>query len=160
MILRTLLVSVLFSTVACAQTRTIIKEPKITLGWTTFIDEAPIDHLVAGGSVRFYVTRRIGIEPELLYLKGPHDDRDLTFMPHFTYDFGNSKRRIPYVTVGAGFLHHSDKIGLLKFTHTEWTVSGGVGIKVFLTDKIFFAPEFRMGFEPIVRATGSIGFVF
>jgi hypothetical protein len=39
-------------------------------------------------------------------------------------------------------------------------VSGGVGIKFFLTDNIFFAPEFRLGFEPILRATVSFGVTF
>jgi len=161
MMLRTVALILLMSGMACGQQgRTIIIEPKLTLGWTTFIDEDPIDHLVGGGSVRFYVSRRVSIEPELLYLKGPGDDRDITLIPHVTYDFGNSLRAIPYLTAGVGLLHHRDIIGVRRFTNNEWAVSGGAGIKLFLTDNIFVAPECRMGFEPIFRATASIGFVF
>ena len=152
--LRTLVIFMALSGIAYAQ------EPKLTLGWTTFLDEDPIDHLVAGGSMRFYVTPRMGIEPEFLYMRGPRQDRDITFIPHFTYDFGNSLRRVPYVTGGMGVMRHTDMVGTGKYTNTEWTVSGGVGMKFFLTEKVFIAPEFRMGFEPILRATASIGFVF
>ena len=157
--IRTLLFLLSFSGTALAQTPASVAEPRITLGWTTFLDEGPIDHFVSGGSVRFYISSRVGIEPEVLYLKGPGTDRDVTFIPHVTFDFGRTPRRSFYVTGGVGFLRQS-QTSPFRFTSTEWTTSGGIGMKYFLTDRLFIAPEFRIGFEPILRATGSIGFKF
>jgi hypothetical protein len=36
----------------------------------------------------------------------------------------------------------------------------GAGAKIFLTNRLFVAPEARFGWEPIVRLGGRIGWVF
>jgi hypothetical protein len=135
-------------------------EIKATTGWVGFIDEDWIDHFVIGGAVRYYLTPRIGIEPEVLYMIGPGSDRDVTLIPHISFDFLSRPKVRPYLIGGAGLLHHSEKFGPLKFSHNEWVGNGGVGVKFFVTPALFVAPEFRMGFETIFRAAGSIGFVF
>jgi hypothetical protein len=135
-------------------------EIKGAAGWVGFIDEDWIDHGVFGGAARFYLTPRIGVEPEILYMIGPGSDRDVTVIPHITFDFQARDKVKPYVIGGAGLLHHSEKFGPIKFTHNEWVGNGGIGVKFFLTPNLFVAPEFRMGFETIFRTTASIGFVF
>ena len=62
-------------------------EIKATAGWVGFIDENWIDHKVVGASARFYLTARIGVEPEVLYMVGPGSDRDVTLIPNLTFDF-------------------------------------------------------------------------
>ncbi len=45
-----------------------------------------------------------------------------------------------------------------------WTnsLSAGVGggAKIAITEKLFIAPEFRVGLEPLVRAMVSVGYRF
>ena len=57
-------------------------------------------------------------------------------------------------------MRHSQDIGRIRFTDKEWVGNGGVGVKSFLTPRLFVAPEFCVGFETIFRAAGSIGFTF
>ena len=93
-------------------------------------------------------------------MAGPGSDRDVTLIPHITFDFLRREKVRPYLIGGAGWMHHSDKIGLFEVSNDEWVVNGGLGVKVFITPRLFVAPEFRLGFETIVRAAASIGFVF
>jgi len=155
----TTFVILLFAAAAEAQQKP-RPEIKATAGWVGFIDEAFIDHGVVGGAIRYYITPRVGIESEVLYMAGPGSDRDFTLIPHVSFDFLRRQKVQPYVIGGAGWLHHSQKFGPLKFSNNDWVVNGGVGVKVFITPRLFVAPEFRLGFETTVRATGSIGFVF
>ena len=135
-------------------------EIKATAGWVGFIDESWINHKVVGGSASFYLTPRVGFEPEVLYMIGPGSDRDVTLIPHVSFDFLARRMVRPYVIGGAGWMHHSQKIGPIRFSNNEWVGNGGVGVKFFLTPTLFVAPEFRIGFETILRAAASIGVTF
>src|SRR5688572_3582753 len=135
-------------------------EIKATVGWVGFIDEDFIDHGVFGGAVRYYITSRLAVEPEALYMVGPGSDRDFTLIPHVSFDFLGRPKVQPYAIGGVGWLRHSQRFGPMKFTNNEWVINGGVGVKIFLTPRLFVAPEFRMGFETTARVTASIGFLF
>ncbi len=50
-------------------------EVSAKFGYSTFPDNAPINHFVVGGGPRFYLTRRFTVEPEVLYMQGPGFDR-------------------------------------------------------------------------------------
>ena len=39
-------------------------------------------------------------------------------------------------------------------------LTGGIGIRLFLTDRIFIAPEARIGFAPLLQPTIALGFAF
>lgn len=158
-----ILLMALFATTAEAQDRP-RPEVRATGGFTGFLDEDSFAEALFGGSVRYSLTPRVGIEPEFLYMIGAGSVRDLTVIPHLSYDFRPGLPVRPYLIGGVGVLYHRSDFfterGIIKFRDTELTVSGGVGVKVFVTPRIFVAPEFRLGFETIYRATGSIGFVF
>ena len=93
-------------------------------------------------------------------MRGPGDDRDILLVPHLAFDLRSRGRARPYFLIGAGLSHHRDRFGSTTFTHNEWTVDGGFGLKVFLNDRVFVSPEVRLGFEPLARLTGSVGLVF
>src|SRR5215207_7463191 len=76
-------------------------EARATFGASGFGDELSYPHVVAGGSVRFYVTRRFSVEPELLYMRHSADDQDYLFTPGVAYDLSDpTKRVVPYVAGG------------------------------------------------------------
>ena len=126
-----------------------------TVGGTTFLDEDNVDHLFTGSSFRYYLTDRFSIEPEFVFLYRNRDDKDVGFQANAAWDFRRPGAKVvPYAIGGAGFL----KTYFPFFTSTEWMYSGGGGAKIYLTDRWFIAPEARIGFEPIFRATVSIGY--
>ena len=153
-----LVLSTILTTAAWAQTGRPIIEPIGTFGLTSVVDDGA--HILVGGSLRVYVSSRLGIEPELMLLNGPNSDRDVTFIPHVTYDFGDSLRVRPYAIGGIGVLHHTNKFLGVSFSNNEWTMSAGAGAKFFLNNRLFLAPELRLGYKPIFRAAIGIGYGF
>jgi hypothetical protein len=147
-------------------------EIKLTVGAAGFgTDQGSIPHGLAGGSVRIYVTRRLSIEPEFLYLRNSPNDQDYIVQPNVAYDLTDpTKRFVPYLIGGVGVIHHRGRFFGVDFntgqprvfdtSFTGWTASGGGGVKIFLTKRLFIAPEGRVGREPSVRGTVSIGYVF
>jgi outer membrane protein with beta-barrel domain len=132
-------------------------EARLTLGYLTFADESFIDHFVAGGSARFYLTRRLGIEPEFLYLYHSRNDQDFVFVPHLSWDFARRGRVVAYVIGGTGVLWHQ---GRGSFTARTRATSVGLGAKISISERLFVSPDVRWGWgpEPFFRITGSVGF--
>ena len=134
---------------------------RLTAGYAGFIDEDLVDHAAIGSSLRYYLTPRLAIEPEVLFLIGPGNDRNWVIMPNVAFDLRRSGRAIPYVSGGAGLLHYRDQLSAgPPIATNSWTASGGAGVKLFLTERVFVAPEFRLGTEPLMRLTASIGYVW
>jgi hypothetical protein len=135
---------------------------EVQTGWVGFVDEAMIDHAAFGGSARVYLTPRVAVGPEVAYLRGPGSDRDLMVTGNLTVDVlgprnGRPPRATPFFTVGGGYERHSDRFGPATFSSSEGAFTGGGGVRVWLTDRVFGVVEARMGWEPHLRVTGGIG---
>lgn len=138
-----------------------VMELRGTVGYSNFLDEGPLHHLVTGGSARFYVTNRFAIEPEFLFMYRSRQDIDLQVIPNVVFEFTKRESRFqPYAIGGVGLQRHRGLTGTGTYWSNSWTGSAGIGTKIFLSDRLYVAPEFRLGLEPIVRITGSIGYVF
>jgi hypothetical protein len=144
-------------------------EAKFIFGSTVFNED--IEHKVVGGAVRVYVTKRLSIEPEYLYLRHSDRDQDQLIQPNVAYDFTDpTKRIVAYGIAGAGVLHHKGRFSGNDFvtgaprvfdtSFSTWTASAGAGLKIFVTKRLFVSPEFRIGREPTLRATINVGYVF
>lgn len=144
-------------------------EGKVIFGSTVFNED--IEHKTVGASVRIYVTKRLSIEPEYLYLRHSERDQDQLIQPNVAYDFTDpTKRIVAYGIAGAGVLHHRGRFSgndfvtgaprVFNTSFTTWTASAGGGLKIFLTNKLFISPEVRVGRQPTLRATINVGYVF
>ena len=142
-------------------------EAKVIFGSAIFGDDT--EHKVVGGAVRAYVTRRLSIEPEYLYLWHSDNDQDHLLQPNVAFDFTDpTKRFVGYGIAGVGVLHHNGRFlslvtgvpRVIDTSFTTWTASVGGGVKIFVTKRLFVSPELRAGREPTVRATISVGYVF
>ena len=144
-------------------------EGKVIFGSAVFGED--LEHTLVGGAVRAYVTKRLSIEPEYLYLRRSEHDQDHLGQISVAYDFTDpTKRFVPYAIGGAGVLHNrgrvfgSDFVTRVPFVReisfNTWTVSAGAGVKIFLTKRLFVSPEARLGREPTARATINVGYVF
>jgi hypothetical protein len=135
-------------------------EVKATFGASGFGDELSYPHVVAGGAVRFYITRRLSVGPELLYMRRSRDDEDYLFMPSVAYDLTDpTHKAVPYIIGGVGAFQHRGRFGT---SSPAWAVDAGGGVKIFLNDRLFVAPEARLGVvgqEATIRGVVSIGYV-
>ncbi len=143
-------------------------EAKVIYGGVVFGEDD--DHQTVGGSVRVYVTKRLSIEPEYLYLWHGENDRDQLVAANVAWDFTDpTERAVVYGIAGGGYLHHKGRFVDTDFTGTTrvfdtsfdtWSASVGGGVKVFVTDRLFVSPEVRVGRQPTFRATINVGYVF
>lgn len=134
-------------------------EVKATFGSAGFGDELEYPHFVVGGSVRFYLTRRLSVGPELLYMRRSRDDQDYLFTPAVAYDLTDPRKKVvPYIIGGVGAYQRRG-----RFTSpTTWSADAGGGVKIFLNDRLFVSPELRLGYvgyEATMRGTVGIGYV-
>jgi hypothetical protein len=139
-------------------------EGRVTLGVTSFADEGAVNHFTAGGSARLYLSRRWSIEPEFLHMRHNNfvRDRDYLLWGNISFDFRDRERQVvPYWFAAPGLVHHRSTFANQTFSTTEAAVASGAGVRLFVSDRIFVAPQFRFGLADGVFAevTGSIGFV-
>lgn len=160
----------------CAQQNQHLTRPKvegkIILGSVLFAtDNDYLEHNLVGAAVRVYVTKRLSIEPEYLYMHYSDNDQDQIVQPNVAFDFTDpTKRVVAYGIAGAGVLYHKGRAFGRDFvtgaprvfdtSSTTWTASAGGGVKIFLTKGLFVSPEVRVGQEPSFRATINAGYVF
>jgi opacity protein-like surface antigen len=118
---------------------------------------------MGGASLRYHVTSRVSLGPEVLYV-GSCSRQTFTFnhpqvsgLLHAAVDLNESSRVRPYLIGGGGFVRHKDSFGRSRYG-AEFV--GGAGAKIFLSDRVFVAPEVQTGPRVwFVRVTGSLGFV-
>ena len=144
-------------------------EGKVMFGTAVFNDD--IEHKVVGGAVRIYLTERLSIEPEYLYMRHSDIDQDHVVQPNIAIDITDPRKRfVAYAIAGAGLLHHRGRFfgrdfetgapRVFDVSINGWTASAGGGVKIFVTDRFFVSPEVRVGREPTFRATVNVGYVF
>ena len=133
-------------------------------GFTAFFDDGVIDHGGVGGSARIYVTPRLSVGPELVYMIGPGNDRDVLLFANLTVDLtkprlGRVGRVEPYLVVGAGLLNHSNSFGGYSSSGSSVTYSWGGGARVWVARRIYVASDIRAGWTPNVRVMGTVGVI-
>jgi hypothetical protein len=90
-----------------------------------------------------------------------HQDMDFQLIPNVVFEFTKRESRFqPYAIGGVGLQRHRELTGTGYYWSSGWTASNGIGTNLFLSDRLYLAPEFRLGLEPIVRITASVGYLF
>ena len=131
-------------------------------GYAGFVDDATIDHAIAGASTRVYLTPRLAIGPEFVYMWGPGEDRDIFLTGNLTFDLlaprdGRPRRVTPFLIAGGGFSQHSDRFGPFGFTSYEGAFTGGGGVRGWITDRVYTFGDVRFGWELHARANAGVG---
>ncbi|MGH9632513.1 MAG: outer membrane beta-barrel protein [Bryobacteraceae bacterium] len=131
---------------------------KGSIGITVFSEDNE-HHFLTGAAARFYVTRRLSIEPEFQYLYLSSQHYDLGFIPNVAFDFGG-ERVVPYVAGGVGLMYTRHDFGHFASGETDPFVTLGGGVKVYVTENWFVTPDVRFGFVPHWRFSASIGYTW
>lgn len=131
-------------------------------GWAGFVDNATKNHWVIGGGGRYYITPRMAVGPEVAYMSGPGSERNLMLTGNMTFDIfvpisAAMRRANPFVVVGGGLFQHRQRFQSGEFTSTEGAFTGGGGVRFWLTDRVYVAPELRIGWELHIRSTLAVG---
>ena len=134
------------------------------VGLASFVDDAPIEYGYFGGSDRAYVTRRIAVGPEFIYMNGPDGAYQWHLTGNVSIDLlpdvvvgGRRPRVVPYAIAAGGFQRMTTQVGTGPYTSSEGSVSGGIGARIALGKRLFVAPEFRLGWELHYRFGATIG---
>ena len=140
-------------------------------GHAGFADDATIEHSVFGGAARVYLTPRLAVGPEVVYMRGPGDDRDLFVTGNVTFDLlsprtagsrgsaprSRPRRVSPFLVAGAGASRHTDRFGPLAFASGEGAFTAGGGSRFWLGDRVYALVDFRIGWELHYRLNGGVG---
>ncbi|HEU4686849.1 MAG TPA: hypothetical protein VFS23_00735 [Vicinamibacterales bacterium] len=134
-------------------------------GYAGFVDDATIDHAIYGAAGRVYLTPRLAVGPELVYMVGPDSDRDLFLTGNVTFDLlppqqGRPRRVTPFIVGGGGFFQHSDRFGSFSSTSYEGAFTAGGGVRGWITERVYALADFRIGWELHSRVNGGIGIGF
>jgi hypothetical protein len=136
---------------------------EFTAGMAAFIDEVPIGHHLIGAAVRVPVTPRLSVGPEIVYMRGPGNARNVFGTGNLTFDLrdapvGRPRRIMPFLVVGGGVSRLSNRFNGSPFSSHEFAITGGGGVRVWFTPRVYVAGEYRVGWEPHARITGTLGF--
>ena len=137
-------------------------QARFILGGTSYADEGAVNHFTTGAGVRFYISKHWSIEPEYLYSRTGNRHHDQLLWGNFTFDFRDrDEKTVPYWFASPGLVRNTDKFGPAAFSSTEGAFGTGAGARLFLSDRVFVAPQFRVGIANGLfgEITGSIGFV-
>ena len=132
------------------------KEAEVALGGAWFLDESVIVHRIAGGSVRWRLTPRLAVGPEVTYMVGPGSDRDFTLTGNLTWDL-RASGVTPFIVVGGGLFRHSDRFFTRTFSSTDGGFTARAGVRIPLTPDWYLAPEAGIGWEPHSRLHIALG---
>ena len=135
------------------------------IGWAGFADEGIIHHTLAGGAWRIYVSRRISVGPEVQYMAGPRDDRDLIVTGNVVVDLlartpARPRRTTPFGVVGGGLFRHSDTFRSGTYSSNEGAFTAGIGLRTWVGPRVFVAGDARIGWEPHLRLAATVGVTF
>jgi hypothetical protein len=120
-------------------------------GKSAFVDETPIGQMTIGGGVRWQLTPRVSVGPEVVLMKGPNDLREVFLTGKAIVDFMPHRLLSPYFVADAGAMLQGDRFANGPYWSKEGAVSAGGGVRINVTPHVSIAPEVRIGWEPHVR---------
>ncbi len=138
-------------------------ELKGVVGTSGFLDSPTDYHAVVGGAARLYISPRFALEPEFTYMRASSRRQDYAIQMGVIWQFRRGAVLEPYLVAAAGVQHSRSRFpGAVQetFSSNAFTGGGGVGIRIGVGSRFRLSPEFRVGSEPIVRATVSLGYMF
>jgi hypothetical protein len=155
-----LVLAPLLTTAASAQDRS---SPTLdfSAGWVGFADDGVVSEGMVGGAGRFYLSPRIAVGPELLFISGEnHSHTVLT--GNMTFDFfaptaWQPVRVTPFLVVGGGMFQTRESFFGEDFTHTEGAFTAGGGVRVAVGDRVSVGVDARIGWETHLRINGVVG---
>lgn len=130
-------------------------------GWVGFADDAIVDEGLVGGAARAYLSPRIAVGPEALYIQGSNHSHFI-LTGNMTWDVlspVNGRRRnvMPFVVVGGGLYQTRETFFNGPYTSSEGAFTVGGGVRARASDRITIGIDARLGWETHIRINGIVG---
>ena len=139
---------------------------EFSAGWIGFPDDGVlVSETPIGGAVRWHLTPRVSIGPEIVWISGRNHSH-LALTGNVTVDLlgptnGRPAPVTPFVVVGAGMFQTRESfVNGGNFTSTEGAFTAGGGIRANPTDRLTVGVDARLGWETHVRINGFVGVRF
>ena len=158
---------------AFGQPRTV--DVQAVWGYNYGLDDSPPQALVGGVAVTVAVTPHFRVGGEVLKanLYGPYSSykqRAVLVRALLKHELLPGRRANPYWVVAVGQVQYHSLLPTYSQAEGrdpfEWEVqsglniTGGIGIRLFVTERLFVAPEVRFGLAPLFHTTMAFGFAF
>jgi hypothetical protein len=114
-----------------------------------------------GGAVRFHVSPRLSVGPEIAYVQGGNHSH-LVLTGNMTFDFigpaaGREPAVTPFVTAGGGvFSSRGPTFSLGTVIQNEGAFTAGGGVRVRVGDRVYVGGEARLGWETHLRLNALV----
>jgi hypothetical protein len=123
-------------------------------------------HWSPGVSVGYRLTPRLEISGDFSYLYACPCDQDVLLVSRVTYELRKSDSLVPYAVGTGGILWHRDLVGYgvggppgrRPYWSTDPWVSGGVGARFRVNEKLHVAPEVQFAYPLAVLVGVRFGF--
>ncbi len=158
------LIGALLSRPAAAQER---PRPagELAVGALLFADDGIVTEGFVGGAARFYLLPRIGLGPEIAYIRGENHSH-LMLTGNVTVDLvrpvsGKARPVTPFAVVGGGLFRTREQFpNNQAFTSTEGAFTVGGGVRGLVGKHLILGAEARIGWEVHIRLNGIVGVRF
>jgi hypothetical protein len=137
---------------------------EFSAGWVGFADDGVVSEGMVGGAIRWYVSPRVSVGPEVLFIDGSNHSH-FVLTGNFTFDLlspvnGRPRGVTPFVVAGGGLFQTRETFLNGPFTSTEGAFTAGGGVRARAGDHVNFGVDARIGWELHVRVNGFVGVQF
>jgi hypothetical protein len=162
-ILRVMCVIVLFSSLtgsAAAQERP-AAAVEGSVGWIGFADDGVVSEGMIGADVRWYLSPRVSVGPEVVYISGRNHSH-LVATGNVTYDVmaapaDVTPRLTVFVVGGAGLFQTRETFFSGPYTSREGAFTAGGGVRGAVSNRMTVGVDARIGWELHIRVNGFVG---
>ena len=134
---------------------------EVSAGWVGFAGDSVVSEGLVGGNVRFYLSPRIAVGPEVVYIVGQNHSH-LMATGNLTYDvlapIGGKPRRVtPFLVAGGGLFQTRQSFPTGRFTSGEGAFTAGGGVRFAIGSRTTVGMDARIGWELHLRVNGFVG---
>ena len=133
----------------------------LSASWIGFADDGIVGEGAVGGALRWHLTPRISVGPEVTFIAGDHHSHQV-LTGNLIIDIrapapDGTSRLTPFVVIGGGMFRTSESFSGRSFSSTEGAFTVGGGIRAPVSDRVELGVDVRMGWEPHIRIAGVLG---
>jgi len=134
---------------------------ELSAGWVGFADDGVVNEGLVGGNARFYLSPRIAVGPEIVYIGGQNHSH-LMATGNLTWDVlspigGRARRVTPFLVAGGGLFQTRESFRSGTFTSREGAFTAGGGVRAAVGERTTVGVDARIGWEPHFRVNGFVG---
>ena len=131
--------------------------PSIDLAgaWVGFPDDGMVSEPLIGGALRWPISSRLSIGPEVVYIDGESHGH-VVVTGNLTFDFRPDRSVQPFLVAGGGMFRTREQFFDDAVTSAEGAFTAGGGVRARVTDRVSIGVDARIGWELHVRVGGVV----